>query len=61
MKKIKKNKINLDISGIPALCSFRFKDKNNNICKTIITQEMLKEAFLQQILFMFVQSIKKKL
>ncbi len=42
----KKNKIDLEILGIPALCSFKFKNKNNIICKTIITQEMLKQGIL---------------
>ena len=46
-KKIaKRNKIDLEISGIPALCSFRFVNKDNILCKTIITQEMLKKGFL---------------
>ncbi len=42
----KRNKIDLEISGIPALCSFKFKNKDNAICKTIITQEMLKKGYL---------------
>jgi len=46
-KKIsKKNNIDLEITGIPALCSFRLKNKNNIIIKTIITQEMLKKGIL---------------
>jgi glutamate-1-semialdehyde 2,1-aminomutase len=42
----KRNKIDLEINGIPALCSFRFTNKDNILCKTIITQEMLKKGFL---------------
>jgi glutamate-1-semialdehyde 2,1-aminomutase len=41
-----KHKLNLKIFGIPALCSFAFVNKNNNLYKTYITQEMLKKGFL---------------
>ena len=42
----KKNSIKIQIKGIPALCSFEFKSKNNNLYKNFITQEMLKKGFL---------------
>ena len=42
----KKNSIKIHIKGIPALCSFEFKSKNNNLYKNLITQEMLKKGFL---------------
>ena len=42
----KKNSIKIQIKGIPALCSFEFKSKNNNLYKNLITQEMLKKGFL---------------
>lgn len=41
-----RNNIDLEISGIPALCSFQFKNKDNSLCKTIVTQEMLKKGYL---------------
>ena len=41
----KKNQISIKIKGIPALSSFLFK-KNNQIYKTLITQEMLKKNIL---------------
>ena len=46
-EKISKNHdIKIEISGIPALSSFKFLSKNNLLYKTFITQEMLKRGFL---------------
>ncbi len=46
-KKIaKKNKIQLVVSGLPALAKFSIKSKNSQFYKTYITQEMLKKGFL---------------
>jgi len=42
----KKYDLNLQISGLPSLCSFNFTSKNNQNYKTLITQEMLKQGFL---------------
>ena len=41
-----KNGLNINVSGIDAIISFNFKEKNNLIYKTFITQEMLKRGFL---------------
>ena len=46
IKIAKKYKLKIKVSGLPALCSFYFKSKNNNAYKTFITQEMLKYGFL---------------
>jgi glutamate-1-semialdehyde 2,1-aminomutase len=55
MKKVKswkiidnngKKIIEIDIFGLPALCSFIFLSKNSQKYKTLITQEMLKKGFL---------------
>jgi len=46
-KKIaKKNNLQISVAGIPALSSFSFKGKHNNLYKTFITKEMLKKGFL---------------
>ncbi len=46
-KKIaKKNKIKIEIKGIPALCSFIFLSKHHLAYKTFITQEMLRKNIL---------------
>ena len=42
----KKNNLTIEISGLPSLCSFRFKLKNHEKYKALITQEMLKKGFL---------------
>ena len=42
----KKNKLKIKIRGIPAFCSFFFLNKNHNVYRTYITQEMLKKGFL---------------
>ena len=42
----KKYDLKMNISGLPALCSFNFLSKKNQIYKTLITQEMLKKGFL---------------
>lgn len=36
----------IDVTGLDALASFTFNDKNHNLMKTLVTQEMLKEGFL---------------
>ena len=42
----KKHNVEIQITGIDALASFNFKNKNHQIYKTFITQEMLKKGFL---------------
>jgi len=42
----KKNKLAVDISGLPSLAKFNFKSKNAQAYKTFITQEMLDHKFL---------------
>ena len=42
----KKYNLKIEISGLPALCSFSFNHKNSQKYKTLITQEMLKKGFL---------------
>ena len=42
----KKNNINLNISGLPSLVSFSFKEKNSEELNTFFTVEMLKHGFL---------------
>ena len=42
----KKNKIKIQILGIPAISSFLFKSKNNLKYRTLITQELLKDKIL---------------
>lgn len=42
----KKNNINLNISGLPSLASFSFKEKNSEELNTFFTVEMLKHGFL---------------
>ncbi len=41
----KKNKLEINISGLSSICSFTFK-KNNQLLKTFITQEFLKKNIL---------------
>jgi len=36
----------IEVKGLPALCSFVFKSKNNDKYKALITQELLKKGFL---------------
>ena len=36
----------IEVKGLPALCSFTFKSKNNDKYKALITQELLKKGFL---------------
>ena len=42
----KKNRLAINISGLPSLAKFNFKSKNSQAYKTFITQEMLKHNFL---------------
>lgn len=42
----KKHNLKISITGIPSLCSFSFLSNKNNIYKTYITQEMLKNNIL---------------
>ena len=42
----KKNKVKIQILGIPAISSFVFKSKNNLKYRTLITQELLKDKIL---------------
>tara|TARA_Y100001960_G_scaffold327672_1_gene414672 strand:- start:1447 stop:3480 length:2034 start_codon:yes stop_codon:yes gene_type:complete len=46
IKMARKHNIKIKVVGIPALCSFYFESKYDNIYKTYITQEMLKYGFL---------------
>ena len=36
----------IEVKGLPALCSFTFKSKNNDKYKALITQDLLKKGFL---------------
>ena len=45
-KLAKKHNLSIEISGLPATCSFTIKSKNFQKYKTLITQEMLKRGFL---------------
>jgi len=38
--------LEIELKGLPALCSFVFKSKNSDKYKALITQEMLKKGFL---------------
>lgn len=38
--------LEIEITGLDALATFRFKDERHNLMKTVITQEMLKAGFL---------------
>ena len=42
----KGNNVKININGIPSLTNFSFQSKNNQIYKTLITQEMLKNNIL---------------
>ena len=42
----KKNKIKINIFGLPAVINFSVEDDDNNIIKTFIAQEMLKKGFI---------------
>ncbi len=42
----KKNKIKIEIQGLPAICSFKVMSKYSNHYNTYITQEMLSNGFL---------------
>ena len=42
----KNNNVKIKINGIPSLTNFSFKSENNQIYKTLITQEMLKNNIL---------------
>ena len=42
----KKHNLTINISGLPSLAKFSFKNKNSQAYKTFITQEMLKRKFL---------------
>jgi len=42
----KNNNVRISISGLPALSSFTFEDKNHQTYKTYVTQEMLKKGYL---------------
>ena len=46
IKIAKKNSVKIKIKSIPALCSFEFQSKDNNLYKNLVTQEMLKKNFL---------------
>jgi glutamate-1-semialdehyde 2,1-aminomutase len=46
IKLAKNHKINIEISGIAAMCSYSIKHKDALAYKTFITQEMLKKGFL---------------
>ncbi|OUW73497.1 MAG: glutamate-1-semialdehyde aminotransferase, partial [Pelagibacteraceae bacterium TMED216] len=45
-KMSKKYKLGLQIYGLPSLCTFNFRSKDNQKIKTFITQEMLKRGYL---------------
>ena len=42
----KENSLNIQVSGLDALPKFVFLDQNNNLFKTLISQEMLKNNIL---------------
>jgi glutamate-1-semialdehyde aminotransferase len=46
LKLAEENKLNINISGIPALSTYSFKNEKNMEYKTFIAQEMLKKGFL---------------
>ncbi len=41
-----KNKVKINISGLDAMPSFSFLGENSNLCKSILTQEMLRKNIL---------------
>jgi glutamate-1-semialdehyde 2,1-aminomutase len=43
---IEKHGVNVEIKGLLAIPSFSFKNDKNNILKTFVTQEMLKNGFI---------------
>ena len=45
-KLAEENKLNITISGISAMTTYRFNSVNSAAYKTLITQEMLKKGFL---------------
>ena len=45
-KLAKRYGLEIELNGLPALCSFVFKSKNSEKYKALITQEMLKKGFL---------------
>ena len=47
------------LAGIAALTGFDINSKNSLECKTLITQEMLSNGFLTEILSMFVLSTSR--
>ncbi len=61
IKIAKRNSIKIQIKGIPALCSFEFKSKDNNLYKNLITQEMLKKGFLASNIIYISTSHKKSI
>ena len=46
-----KNDLDITVSGIPAMTSYRFNSRNALEYKTLITQEMLKKGFLASTIF----------
>ena len=46
LKLAKENKLDITVSGIPALTTYAFTSKNALAYKTFITQEMLKKGIL---------------
>ena len=58
----KNNKINIEITGLPAITSYYIKDKNCDLFHAYITQEMLKIGYLAtQTLYMSISHDKKKI
>ncbi|MDA8967024.1 aminotransferase class III-fold pyridoxal phosphate-dependent enzyme [Planktomarina temperata] len=56
----KKNKIKIEIEGIPAICSFKVISKYSNYYNTYITQQMLSNGFLANN-FVYVSTAHTKL
>ena len=42
----RKYELKIKIGGLPSICNFSFLSKQNQLYKTLITQEMLKKGFL---------------
>ena len=54
------NNVKIDIFGLPALCTFRFKSENHLKYKTFLTQEMLKKNILaSNVIYLSVAHDKK--
>ena len=63
MKKIaKENEIKIEITGLPALTSYRILNTNHDLFHAYITQEMLKKSYLAtQSLYMSISHTLKKI